>query len=57
MPTCVGFPLTESAQADFVGCGGAVLTAGIINAKAKPAFVGKYTTQGRMGAKYFQISV
>jgi hypothetical protein len=29
--TCVGFPLTESAQADFVGCGGAVLTAGIEN--------------------------
>jgi hypothetical protein len=30
-PTCVGFPLTESAQADFVGCAGAVLTAGIEN--------------------------
>jgi hypothetical protein len=29
MPTCVGFPLTESAQADFVNCGGVVLTAGI----------------------------
>jgi hypothetical protein len=29
--TCVGFPLTESAQADFVNCEGAVLTAGIEN--------------------------
>jgi hypothetical protein len=31
MPTCVGFPITESAQADFVNCGCAVLTAGIEN--------------------------